>query len=204
MSIYRRETQDGPRWVCDFIVGGHRVNRTLPGVRTKREALLAEARLRSEYKGRLNRGGTLTTMTVETAIQRYVSERLKPKSKPAALSSYLMYLRLVREHFGPAMPVENIGNPAVAEWWASLVVRVQPDTAKRHLTVLKALLGFAKEAGAGNEVPTLSPDVKDDTRVRWLTEQEEEALLAVSPAWLRDLATFYVETGARKEALGVR
>ena len=73
----------------DFTFGGHRVNRTLPGVRTKREALLTEARLRSEYKGRLNRGGTLTTMTVETTIQRYVTERLKPKSKPAALSTYL-------------------------------------------------------------------------------------------------------------------
>ena len=67
MSVYRRDSKDGPRWVCDFIVGGHRVNHTLIGAKTKRDARDAESKLRAEYKARLSRSGDLTTMTLETA-----------------------------------------------------------------------------------------------------------------------------------------
>ena len=66
-------------------------------------------------------------------------------------------------------------------------------------------MAFAREAGAGNEVPTFSPTVPDDSRLRWLTTDEEERLLAAAPPRLRDLLTFYIDTGARKtEALSVK
>ena len=54
-------------------------------------------------------------MTLETAIQRYVAERLKPKAKAPALATYLAYLGLIRDFFGADRQVTTINNAAVAE-----------------------------------------------------------------------------------------
>lgn len=168
----------------------------------KRAAVLAEARLREEFKGRLTRAGSVTRMTVEAAIQRYMAERLKPKVRPVALATYL---GIIREFFGPATPVENIGAARGTEWWGTLLERVKPNSARRYLTALKSLFNFARSAGAGNEVPTFNPKIGNDARVRWLRDEEEQALLAACPNWLRELVVFYLETGARKsEAPGLR
>ncbi|HWX48156.1 MAG TPA: site-specific integrase [Roseomonas sp.] len=214
MTVYRRETKQGVRFVVDFLVGGHRVNHTLRGVASMREAKAAEARLKEEYRARLNSSGSIVKMTLETALQRYVAERLKPKVRnPSSLATYLTYLWMIRDFFGPGRDVQTINNAAVVDWWSALVggsgnssrKPVKPNTAKRYLGQLKAVLAFAQEAGAGNTVPSFSPQVADDSRVRWLTDKEEDDLLGASPGWLRDFIVFSVETGARKqEALGVR
>ena len=205
MAIYSRDSKrDGRKWVVDFTVGGQRVNQTLHGARTKTEAKAAEAKLRAEYQARLSHAGSVSRMTVETAIQRYVAERLKPKSSPASLEIYLVILSLIREHFGPTTPIETLTRAKVADWWGVTVARVKSTTAKRYLTQLKALLAFAREAGAGNDVPTFSPKVPDDSRVRWLHDDEEARLASASPQWLTDLVVFSVETGARKgDTLGL-
>lgn len=86
----------------------------------------------------------------------------------------------------------------MSEWWGVLVGRVKPNTTKRYPTQCEALLAFAREAGAGNEVLTFGPDVPDAGRVRWPTDDEEARLLAAAPKRLADLVVFHVETGARK------
>lgn len=96
MTIYRRDSKDGPRRVVDFQVSGTRVNHILTGARNKREAQAAEARLKKEYRARLNRAGAVTRITVEGAVQRYMVERLKPRTRnPDGLAPHLGYLGLV-------------------------------------------------------------------------------------------------------------
>jgi len=206
MAVYKRGTKTDPRWVCDFVVSGSRVNHTLHGARTKADAQAAEAVLKAEYKARLGRSGTVVRMTVETAIQRYLTERLKPKAKVSTLERYLSCLGLLREYFGPATPIENITKARVREWWSHELGRgLALNSARRYLAQLKALLAFAREAGAGCEVPDFSPTIPDDARIRWLTQEEEVRLLAAAPSALRDLLTFYLDSGARKsEATGLR
>jgi integrase len=212
VAVYKREGKKGVAFVCDFIVAGQRVNQTIPGVRNLREAKAAEARMRAEAEARINASGNLVKMSLEVAMERYVAERLMPRSKPAAVANYLIYLGMIRDYFGPSRPVSAINNAACAEWWGALLAGrgggkgpVKANTAKRYLGQLKAVLAFAAEAGAGNTVPTFSPTVADDARVRWLTTEEEGALLAASPPWLQDMIVFVIETGARKgEMTGLR
>lgn len=212
VAVYKREGKKGVAFVCDFIVAGQRVNQTIPGVRTLREAKAAEARMRAEVEARINASGNLVKMALGVAIDRYVAERLMPRSKPEAVTNYLIYLGMIREYFGPTRQVSAINNAACSEWWGALLAGraggrgpVKANTAKRYLGQLKSVLAFAAEAGAGNIVPTFSPTVADDSRVRWLTEGEEDALLAASPPWLQGMIVFVVETGARKgEMTGLR
>lgn len=201
MSVYRRSLSSGPAWFVDIQVAGERVNERLPGVRTKAEARAAQERLRAEYQGRLTRGGAVTRMTLETAIRRYVEERLKPNTGGKHLDTYIAYLGLIREAFGSDTLVETITDTRLSEWWRQLLERVQPNTAKRYLGQCKSLLAFARSIGAGGQAPTISPTIASDARVRWLTEDEETRLLAACPPWLADLAALYMDTGARKSEL---
>lgn len=205
MTVYRRNSKAGPRWVVDIQTGGERINQTLPSVRTKSEAVAAQERLRAEYRVRQSRTGAITQMALATAIDRYVVEHLQPKTKrPGTLDTYIIYLGMIRDAFGADTPVEAITNSRLAGWWGELVGRVQPNTAKRYLTQCKAVLAFAQRVGGGNEVPTFSPTVPSDERTRWLMDDEEATLLAACPGWLADLVTFYLDTGARKaDALGL-
>ena len=123
MSVYDRGKGASLRWLCDFTMGGQRVNQTLHGARTKTEARAAEAKLKAEYRARLNRSGGLVRITFETAIQRYLAEVLKPKSKPAAMDRYLSSLGLLRAYFGPTLPVTEITKAKIAEWWAHELAR---------------------------------------------------------------------------------
>ena len=199
MTVYRRNSKAGPRWVVDIQIGGERINQTLPGVRTKAEAIAAQERLRAEYRTRQSRTGAVTQMTLATAIDRYVAEHLQPKTqRPDSLNTYIIYLGVIRDAFGADTPVEAITSARLAGWWGELVGRVQPNTAKRYLTQCKSVLAFARRVGGGNEVPTFSPTVPSDERTRWLTDDEEATLLAACPGWLADLVTFYLDTGARK------
>jgi hypothetical protein len=157
VAVYKREGKKGVAFVCDFIVAGQRVNQTIPGVRNLREAKAAEARMRAEVEARINASGNLVKMSLEVAIERYVAERLMPRSKPAAVANYLIYLGMIRDYFGPSRPVSAINNAACAEWWGALLAGrgggkgpVKANTAKRYLGQLKAVLAFAAEAGVSH------------------------------------------------------
>ena len=45
MAVYKREGTRGVAFACDSIVAGQRVNQTIKGVRTLREAKAAEAKM---------------------------------------------------------------------------------------------------------------------------------------------------------------
>jgi hypothetical protein len=115
VAVYKRGGKKGVAFVCDFIAAGQRVNQTIPGACNLRAAKAAEARMRAEVAARINASGTLVKMSLEVAIERYVVERLMPRSKPAAVASHLIYLGVIRNYFGPSRPVSAINNAACAE-----------------------------------------------------------------------------------------
>jgi integrase len=71
------------------------------------------------------------------------------------------------------------------------------STVKREINSIMAMLNHARDMGL--EVPALQlkkPKV-DDTRTRWLTESERDALIEASDPMIKGLVTFLFFTGAR-------
>ena len=79
-----------------------------------------------------------------------------------------------------------------------------PCTINRELALAKHAFGMAIrewEWAKDNPVLRVSMEKEPPPRDRWLTYEEEEKLLSVSPAWLKEIIIFAVETGCRREEI---
>jgi len=85
---------------------------------------------------------------------------------------------------------------------------VSPCTINRELALMKHAFSLAiKEWGwsRDNPVQKVSMEKEPSSRDRWMTYEEEERLLSVSPQWLNELIMFSIETGCRRgEMLSLR
>lgn len=78
---------------------------------------------------------------------------------------------------------------------------VMPATINRELAVLKKAFNLACrewEWVRDNPVCRVSMEREQNTRDRWLTEEEEGRLLKIAPLWLRELVLFAANTGMRR------
>lgn len=106
--------------------------------------------------------------------------------------------------------VEFFGNYTLKEITPNLIYEfkrmrraqgVKPSTINRQLTIAKRAFNLAiKEWEWWNENPFAKvPSEKGESkRDRWLTLEEEERLLEVSPQWLKDFLIFAIWTGLRE------
>jgi integrase len=79
-----------------------------------------------------------------------------------------------------------------------------PCTINRELALMKHAFNLAVrewEWITENPVIRVSMEKEPPSRDRWLTYEEEEALLSASPQWLKEIITFAVETGCRREEI---
>jgi integrase len=77
---------------------------------------------------------------------------------------------------------------------------VKAATINRELTTLKKAFNLARrewEWCTDNPVCRVSMERENNTRVRWLTAEEEMRLLDVSVPWFREVAVFALNTGMR-------
>lgn len=81
---------------------------------------------------------------------------------------------------------------------------MSPATINRYLSPLSKLLRAAEERKWLQGVPPIPWQDEDEGRIRWLTEEEEEALLAnfENPRH-RDFTVFLIETGLRWQSEGL-
>lgn len=78
---------------------------------------------------------------------------------------------------------------------------VTPATINRELAVLKKAFNLACrewEWTRDNPVCRVSMEREQNTRDRWLTEEEEQRLLAAAAPWIRELVIFAANTGMRR------
>lgn len=76
-----------------------------------------------------------------------------------------------------------------------------PCTINRELALMKHAYSLALKEWEwvhDNPVKKVSMEKEPPSRDRWLTDEEEETLLSVSPLWLRPMILFAVETGCRR------
>lgn len=113
------------------------------------------------------------------------------------------------DYWSPDTPIHAIDTAQVRSFFLSLQDDwgLAPSTVNQRRTILLMVLKFAHDEGLIAEMPKLPPRLKVGmTRLRYLTDDEEDRLLAAMPKphW-RDLTKFMIYTGLRvSEALSVR
>ncbi|HSA62337.1 MAG TPA: tyrosine-type recombinase/integrase [Nitrospiraceae bacterium] len=84
---------------------------------------------------------------------------------------------------------------------------VMPATINRELAILKKAFNLACrewEWTRDNPVCRVSMEREENTRDRWLTEDDEQRLLGAAAPWVRELVIFAINTGMRRgEILGL-
>ena len=79
-----------------------------------------------------------------------------------------------------------------------------PCTINRELALIKYAFNMAIREWKWireNPVKKISMEKENPSRDRWLSLEEEERLLAASPQWLKEIITFAIETGCRREEM---
>lgn len=208
MGVYLQP--GSPNYLCEFVFQGQRIRRST-GTPKKREAEQFERDLRREMKERA--AGGFVKMTLAEAVQRYAETVVKLGRTDSA--NYISKVNRVLGYFGPNALLEEITTAKITAWRDGMlkgvriidgrngkgVVRpMKPGSVNAFLQVLRAILRKAHLEWKSLPVLPLVKLLKDPNskRVRFLTDDEERALLARCPEHLRDLVTFLIGTGARK------
>jgi integrase len=203
VAVYQRGAKG--IYHMEFQFRGERVRQST-GLTSKRAAQEYEAELKHQLKERYKSQGGRPSMNLAEANARYLTTVIKLKGNDKKANSRdVGYLNKFETAFGGDTLLEDITSADIDDYQADRLDDVKPGSVRRELNALRAVLNMARKAGRLAAVPVFPHLAVDDKRVRWLTEDEQEALLAGSPPWLADLLTFYLHTGARKgEALGLR
>jgi integrase len=144
------------------------------------------------------------TKTFADLMDRYLTEHA---SRRAHYRRYVNMVTNLKSFFGNPKLGTVTPKTIVAFKNKRYADGVTPATINRELAVLKKAFNLACrewEWATDNPVCRVSMEREDNTRDRWLTEEEEARLLATAVPWVRDLILFATNTGMRRgEILGL-
>jgi integrase len=185
-------------WWMSFMYQGRQVRRST-GTADKRlaEAILGKVKVQiieGKYFDKLREDAK----TFADLMDRYLTEHASRRAH------YRRYVNMVTNltHF--------FGNPKLGAVTPKTIVAfknkryadgVAPATINRELAVLKKAFNLACrewEWATDNPVCRVSMEREDNTRDRWLTEEEEGRLLDAAAPWVRELIVFAINTGMRR------
>ena len=197
MAVYQRARI----WYADYYADGRRTQEST-GTANKREAEKFLALRISEVQ----RG--VFVKPVNTALQELGERYLEyvKMHKRSWLRDEQMLAKL-RAFFGPAR-LRDITALRIEEYQRERIKTVSPATSNREMALLKHMFNMAERWGqyhGTNPVRFVKFLPEDNLRFETLTEEQEQALLAASPPYLRELITFAINTGLRtSDILGLR
>lgn len=203
MSVYKREDT----YHYEFVSRGTR-HRGTTGAKTKAKALEFEKKVKDDLYDQ-EALGRPREMTFDESVDGYTKAVLmqKPKNPDGTIKSGvkndLLRIKRLEEHFGTATPVSKVASPAaVSGLTSTLLETMKGGGANRYLSTLRAILNKAHKDGGLIKQPKVPSLKVDDAREWFLSEEQEASLLDACPDYLRNIVTFYLDTGARKtEAL---
>jgi len=190
MSLYRRKTV---WWVRFTTPGGERVRRST-GTAKKEEAQEYHDRLKAEI-WKTQQLGRKPRRTWEQAAVRW----LKEKAHKASLDADRMHLRWLDRHLR-GLELSAI-NRAVLDRLveAKRAEGVSNATVNRSMEVVRAILRMAANEWEWIErAPAVRMLPEPKRRIRWLTQEEAERLIAELPENLAEMVRFSLSTGLRK------
>ena len=137
--------------------------------------------------------------TFQQMMERYMAEHSTPKK--ASSEKDRSSLTHLLPFFG-SYTISDITPRLINEYKSTRRIHGHsPCTINRELALMKHAFTLAvKEWGwvRDNPVKMVSMEKEPPPRDRWLTFEEEEKLLSVSPSWLKPMIIFAVETGCRR------
>lgn len=189
--------QRGDAWQADTRTGGKRVRKSFP----TREA--AEGWLRGLSGPKATNGRAPVPRTLGPLM-----ERLWELSWGASRSadSLRSSMDIVVRFFGPSTPIDEIDTDWIEAFKASERSRGMANgSINRRLSFLSKALHYAHEHGAITRVPRISRGKVTETRLIWLSEDEERFALdwfrQIGQDLVADLIIALVDTGARPDEL---
>nr|WP_186080872.1 site-specific integrase [Burkholderia gladioli] len=207
MSLYKRKTS--PNWQYKlYPPGGGAPVQGSTGTSNKEQAQEFHDRLKVELWNQA-RLGIKPRYTWNDAVVRYVTER---EGLPS-LETSKTHLRWLDRHLaGVALADidrDRIDAIALAKRREPLTVRTKQGpvaiertasigTVRRVVGVLKAVLNAAVEWEWIDRAPVTARAKLPEKRIRWLTLDQAERLLAELPDHLAEMARFSLETGLRR------
>jgi integrase len=125
----------------------------------------------------------------------------KLRERKAVMKSEIGYRRLL-DRFG-GRRADTITAAEVEQWRDEMRNVFAPATVNLHLAILRATLRLAVRNRKldASAVPAIRGLKANNTRVRYLTDDEESRLMAALPEWLIPLITVAIHTGMRRGEL---
>ena len=200
MPVIRR--RDSPYFHIEFEFKGKRYRQSAK-TRNRQVAEHFERRLRQQvYEHAMLGVPRPIAMTFDEAVRRYKDGHLRaterrPKTEKAAVYLLDRLVRLV----GADTPIHAVDAPSIATLRERLLSGgAMAATVNRYLAALRAILRMAHlDWGVLQQVPRVRLFTLRNERTRWLSEDEERALLDASGRvpHLHDLVVFLLDTGTR-------
>ncbi|AHF03416.1 integrase [Marichromatium purpuratum 984] len=189
--LYRRK--NSRYWWCRFTAGGKEIRQST-GTADKKAAEEYEAKLKGEHWRRA-RMGEKPRRSWEEAVVRWIEET----SHKASHEDDLYHLRWIDPHFAGLMLDEITRSKLRALAAARSATNVSNATINRMLSVAHAILRRAERNWEWiDHAPTIPLLPEPQKRIRWLTRDEADRLIAELPEHLADMARFSLSTGLRE------
>lgn len=197
MSVYK--DKDRGTWYFVTRIDGKQIKRR--GFKTKKEAVLAEARMEEEYEEQL--------IDEENATFKYVAEEyLRWYKRRRKLSSYTKIASIINTHLIPRFgkkKIKSIRARDVTRYQDDIIDDYAPSHSKKIHSVLSATFNFAIRQEYAEENPALiagNIDLEEDRTVNfWTLEEFKDFIYHVDAPLYHALFMTLYYSGMRKGEL---
>lgn len=124
----------------------------------------------------------------------------------ASEKTMLIYMRQLEAYFGAATPIHQIDTNAIDGFIDYNIANHNSNgSVNRKLACLSKALRYARDRGIIQFIPKIERKKEGIGRIRWLTPEEEKALLDLLRSWEKpehaEVVTLLIDTGMRPKEL---
>jgi excisionase family DNA binding protein len=208
-TVYQREIKQGKtRWYIDFKDGGRRIRQVVRNAQTRGQAVIAlNEKVAKAFE--TEHGITCTTKKIKFAVlaDQYLNDYAKVNKRSWRSDQYRIEAN-INPFFGN-FELREITPLLIEKYRAErLHTGVSKSTINREITIMKRMFNLAIDWNLTDKNPVAKIKLfseKDTQKERILSEEEEAALLAECPNYLRPIVITALHTGMRRgEILNLR
>jgi integrase len=185
MPLYKRD--DSPYWWAQININGKTIRRS---TKTAKKSQAQEVYDHLNHELWRQGQGLQKLRKWSEARDKFISE----KSSHSSIADMVRHLNFWDQHLGHLM-IHHITTETISD----TPLHFEAATANRYRATLKSLLNSArKDWGWIQSVPVIRMQQETKKRIRWITREEADRLIAALPDYLRGPAEFSLQTGLRQ------